>query len=87
MDLRSPANFSQTAKIRSVTLQGAECGLKDTNQAKELWESFKRTTVNCADQWQRDKALGLSSAYVPPELLPEAEVAIERKFPLAGDFR
>jgi uncharacterized protein YoaH (UPF0181 family) len=51
--------------------------LRDTNQAKELWESFKRTAVNFADQWERDKALGLSSAYVPPELLPDAEVAIE----------
>jgi hypothetical protein len=51
--------------------------LKDTSQAAEHWESFKRTVVTFADQWERDKVMGLSGAYVPPELLPDAEVAIE----------
>ena len=58
-------------------IKAAHSALRDTTQAKEHWESFKRTVVNFAEQWERDKALGLSGAYVPPELLPDAEVAIE----------
>jgi len=71
------------ARLKTNQMSGEQAiaavhkALKDTNQAKEHWESFKRTVVNFADQWERDKALGLSSAYVPPELLPDAEVAIE----------
>jgi hypothetical protein len=32
--------------------------------------------VNFADQWERDKALGVSGAYVPPELLADADVTL-----------
>jgi hypothetical protein len=39
-----------------------------------LWNSCKRTIKNTSAQWQRDEALGVSNAYLPPELLPEEEV-------------
>jgi hypothetical protein len=60
------------------SIAAAHKALRDKGEAMELWESFKRTVVNFASQWERDKTLGVSGAYVPPELLPDAEVTIEQ---------
>lgn len=51
--------------------------LRDVNEASSLWESCKRTLANLQDEWEKQQALGVSSAYIPPELLPEREVAEE----------
>ncbi|MBD1930338.1 MULTISPECIES: hypothetical protein [Cyanophyceae] len=59
------------------SIAAAHRALRDKGEAYELWESFKRTVVNFADQWERDKALGVSGVYVPPELLPDADVTLE----------
>jgi hypothetical protein len=59
------------------SIAAAHRALRNKGEASELWESFKRTVVNFADQWERDKAMGLSGSYVPPELLVEAEVTID----------
>jgi hypothetical protein len=59
------------------SIAAAHKALRDKAEAYQLWESFKRTVVNFADQWERDKALGVSGAYVPPELLADADVTIE----------
>jgi hypothetical protein len=58
------------------SIAAAHKALRDKGEAYQLWESFKRTVVNFADQWERDKALGVSGAYVPPELLADAEVTL-----------
>jgi hypothetical protein len=59
------------------SIAAAHKALRDKCEVYQLWESFKRTVVNFAAQWERDKALGVSSAYVPPELLPDEEVTLE----------
>ena len=59
------------------SIAAAHKALRDKGEAMELWESFKRTVVNFAAQWERDKTLGVSGAYVPPELLADADVTIE----------
>lgn len=41
LDLRSPVQFSQTPKIRIVTVQGAECGLLDCP-----WEVLRLLSKN-----------------------------------------
>lgn len=51
--------------------------LRDVNEASSLWESCKRTIANLQDEWEKQQALGVSSAYIPPELLPEREVSEE----------
>jgi hypothetical protein len=58
------------------SIAAAHKALRDKGEAYQLWESFKRTVVNFADQWERDKALGVSGAYVPPELLADADVTL-----------
>jgi hypothetical protein len=59
------------------SIAAAHKALRDKAEAYQLWESFKRTVVNFAAQWERDKTLGVSGAYVPPELLADADVTIE----------
>jgi hypothetical protein len=51
--------------------------LNDVNRATAHWESFKRTLANTKADWDKQQALGVSSAYIPPELLPEREVSVE----------
>jgi len=51
--------------------------LKNVNLARAQWESFKRTIDRCAEDWEKQKQLGVSSAYVPPELLPDRKVSLE----------
>jgi hypothetical protein len=45
--------------------------LSNTNKAKSHWESFKRCIAKRQDDWEKQKQLGVSNAYLPPELLPE----------------
>ena len=73
--LRARLKTTQMSPQQSIA--AAHRALKNKGEASELWESFKRTVVNFADQWERDKAMGLSGSYVPPELLVEAEVTID----------
>ena len=54
----------------------AHKALKNPNEAADLWNSCKRTIKNTSAQWQRDEELGVSNAYLPPELLPEEEVEL-----------
>jgi hypothetical protein len=51
--------------------------LKNVHLARAQWESFKRTIDRCAEDWEKQKRLGVSSAYVPPELLPDRKVSLE----------
>jgi hypothetical protein len=51
--------------------------LRDVNEASSLWESCKRTITNLQDEWEKQQAWGVSSAYIPPELRPEREVSEE----------
>jgi hypothetical protein len=51
--------------------------LKDPNAAADLWNSCKRTIEKTSVQWKRDEAMGLSTPYLPPELLPEKEVKLK----------
>jgi hypothetical protein len=73
--LRARLKTTQMSPQQSIA--AAHRALRNKGEASELWESFKRTVVNFADQWERDKAMGLSSSYIPPELLVEAEVTID----------
>jgi hypothetical protein len=52
--------------------------LKDVNLARSQWESFKRSIVRYSEDWEKQKRLGVSSAYLPPELLPHREVTLEQ---------
>jgi len=52
--------------------------LKDVNLARSLWESCKRAIANYQDNWEKQKQLGVSNAYLPPELLPKPEVNVEQ---------
>ena len=51
--------------------------LKDVNLARTQWESFKRSIVRYGEEWEKQKRLGVSNAYLPPELLPHREVSLE----------
>jgi hypothetical protein len=51
--------------------------LKDVNLARAQWESFKRTVNRCAEDWEKQKRIGVKSAYVPPELLPDHKVSLD----------
>jgi len=73
--LRARLKTTQMSPQQSIV--AAHRALRNKGEASSLWESFKRTVVNFADQWERDKAMGLSGSYVPPELLVEAEVTID----------
>jgi hypothetical protein len=73
--LRARLKTTQMSPQQSIA--AAHRALRNKGEASELWESFKRTVVNFADQWERDKAMGLSGSYIPPELLVEAEVTID----------
>jgi hypothetical protein len=73
--LRARLKTTQMSPQQSIA--AAHRALRNKGEASSLWESFKRTVVNFADQWERDKAMGLSGSYVPPELLVEAEVTID----------
>jgi hypothetical protein len=52
--------------------------LADTNVAKSLWESCKRSIVRCQDDWEKQKRLGVNTPYIPPELLPPQEISLEQ---------
>jgi hypothetical protein len=52
--------------------------LSNTNKAKSLWEAFKRRIVNLGEDRERQKQLGVQSAYLPPELMPERKVSLEQ---------
>ena len=73
--LRARLKTTQMSPQQSIA--AAHRALRNKGEASSLWESFKRTVVNFADQWERDKAMGLSGAYVPPDLLVDAEVTID----------
>jgi hypothetical protein len=73
--LRARLKTNQMSAQQSIA--AAHRALRNKGEASELWESFKRTVVNFADQWEQDKARGMSGAYVPPELLADAEVTID----------
>jgi hypothetical protein len=73
--LRARLKTTQMSPQQSIA--AAHRALRNKGEASSLWESFKRTVVNFADQWERDKAMGLSGSYVPPELLADAEVTID----------
>jgi hypothetical protein len=66
--------FLTNAITDEQAIAEAHKALKNPNQAADLWNSCKRTIKNTSAQWQRDEALGVSNAYLPPELLPEEEV-------------
>jgi hypothetical protein len=51
--------------------------LKDVNLARAQWESCKRSIVRYSEEWEKQKQLGVSNAYLPPELLPHREVSLE----------
>jgi hypothetical protein len=51
--------------------------LRDSNQAQALWLGFKGYIANLKENWDNQQALGVSSAYLPAELLPEREVSLE----------
>ena len=51
--------------------------LKDVNLARTQWESCKRSIVRYSEEWEKQKQLGVSNAYLPPELLPHREVSLE----------
>ena len=48
--------------------------LKDVNLARAQWESCKRSIVRYSEEWEKQKRLGVSNAYLPPELLPHRQV-------------
>lgn len=50
--------------------------LQDVNLAKSLWESCKRAIANAKNEWDKQRELGVSSASIPPELLPEPDVSL-----------
>lgn len=52
--------------------------LSDTNVASSLWESCKRCIVRYQEEGEKLKQLGVSTPYVPPELLPSREVSVEQ---------
>ena len=51
--------------------------LKDVNLARAQWESCKRSIVRYSEEWEKQKQLGVSNAYLPPELLPHRKVSLE----------
>jgi hypothetical protein len=51
--------------------------LRDVNEARTLWEGYKRYLANLKDEWEKQESLGVSNAYIPAEMLPEREVTIE----------
>jgi hypothetical protein len=51
--------------------------MRDVNEARTLWNGYKRRLVNVSDGWKRQEALGVSNAYIPAEVLPEKQVTIE----------
>jgi hypothetical protein len=50
--------------------------LRDVNVAAALWEGFKQELLNRSEDWQRQRSLGVSNAYLPPELVPQPEVPV-----------
>lgn len=58
-------------------IAAAHNALRDVNLAKSLWESCKRAIVLAKEEWEKQRELGVSSASLPPELLPEREVPVE----------
>ena len=52
--------------------------LSNTNKAKSLWEAFKRRIVNLGEDREKQQQLGVQSAYLPPELMPERKVSLEQ---------
>lgn len=50
--------------------------LRDAKVGAKLWESFKLEVLNRNEEWQKQRRLGVSSAYLPPELLPQPEVPV-----------
>jgi hypothetical protein len=52
--------------------------LKNVHLARSLWESCKRYIAKYSDDWEKQKQLGVQSAYLPPELLPQRKVSLEQ---------
>ncbi len=50
--------------------------LRDVNEARTLWEGYKRAIANLKDEWDKQQALGVSNAYIPAEMLPDKEVPL-----------
>jgi hypothetical protein len=57
-------------------IAAAHKALRDPNAAADLWSSCKRTIQKTSQQWKRDESFGISTPYLPPELLPENEVEL-----------
>lgn len=73
--LRQTLRTNQMTDEQSIA--AVHRALRDTSQAKALWASFKRRTVNTKDQWEKDSARGVKAPYIPHELMPDAEVSFE----------
>lgn len=79
-------NFVSYLKRQMESVQGSAekaidatfRALRDTNQARTLWQGYKRHIANLAEDWQEQQALGVTIPYIPAEVLPEREVSIEQ---------
>lgn len=67
----------KTGMTEEEAITVAHKQLRDVNLARSQWESFKRSIAQHGEEWEKQKRLGVSSAYLPPELLPQREVSLE----------
>ncbi|HEY9653390.1 MAG TPA: hypothetical protein V6C95_22205 [Coleofasciculaceae cyanobacterium] len=51
--------------------------LADINQARTLWSGYLLHLVNLDREWEKQSALGVSTPYIPPEVLPRKQVSVE----------
>lgn len=70
--------FKQNGGSREQAIAEAYRQIKDTNKAADLWQACLRTVVRLDEDWEKQKALGVSTPYIPPELQDRSSVSLEQ---------
>ncbi|HEY9650480.1 MAG TPA: hypothetical protein V6C95_07445, partial [Coleofasciculaceae cyanobacterium] len=58
--------------------QAAFKSIADVNQARIFWNDYKNHLINLEQEWEKQKALGVTTPYIPAEVLPQKEVSVEQ---------
>ncbi len=65
------------ATIEQAT-QAAFKSIADVNQARILWNDYKNHLINLEQEWEKQRALGVTTPYIPAEVLPQKQVSVEQ---------
>lgn len=70
--------FHKTGMTQEQAIAEAHRRIRNTNEAADLWQACLRTLTNLSADWEKQKAMGVSTPYIPPELQTRDRISLEQ---------